>query len=235
MPVVSKSKASTSPAVHVAMAPSMAAGCDRTADAPMGGNPGRYPPDVDAATTVLSHVRPLPARGRAPGAGGRPGAARCTGHPRPAWPISHPARRGANRHNGDDQRPGDPGAAPRRHGHGACQSRNGGRVPRGRRPLRDDASGAPTPARCRPGRRRVRLRRRHIGGFSLTHLSGTGYPSYQDVPILPTVGAIGTAPDLSKWRSPGLPRLRRWKTCRPPQAQWKKAPLRRDRRPRQLP
>ena len=28
-----------------------------------------------------------------------------------------------------------------------------------------------------------------ISGFSLTHLSGTGCPSYQDVPILPTVGA----------------------------------------------
>ena len=34
-----------------------------------------------------------------------------------------------------------------------------------------------------------------IGGFSLTHLSGTGCPSYQDVPILPTVGAVGTAPE----------------------------------------
>ncbi len=32
-----------------------------------------------------------------------------------------------------------------------------------------------------------------INGFSLTHLSGTGCPSYQDVPILPTVGAIGGA------------------------------------------
>jgi predicted alpha-1,2-mannosidase len=29
-----------------------------------------------------------------------------------------------------------------------------------------------------------------ISGFSLTHLSGTGCPSYQDVPILPTVGAL---------------------------------------------
>jgi len=34
-----------------------------------------------------------------------------------------------------------------------------------------------------------------ISGFSLTHLSGTGCPSYQDIPILPTVGAIGTAPE----------------------------------------
>ena len=34
-----------------------------------------------------------------------------------------------------------------------------------------------------------------IGGFSLTHLSGTGCPSYQDVPILPTVGAVGSAPE----------------------------------------
>jgi len=34
-----------------------------------------------------------------------------------------------------------------------------------------------------------------IGGFSLTHLSGTGCPSYQDVPILPTVGAVGTSPE----------------------------------------
>ena len=34
-----------------------------------------------------------------------------------------------------------------------------------------------------------------IGGFSLTHLSGTGCPSYQDVPILPTVGAVGSGPE----------------------------------------
>jgi predicted alpha-1,2-mannosidase len=34
-----------------------------------------------------------------------------------------------------------------------------------------------------------------IAGFSLTHLSGTGCPSYQDVPILPTVGAVGTSPE----------------------------------------
>ncbi len=33
-----------------------------------------------------------------------------------------------------------------------------------------------------------------VNGFSLTHLSGTGCPSYQDVPILPTVGAVGPAP-----------------------------------------
>ncbi len=33
-----------------------------------------------------------------------------------------------------------------------------------------------------------------INGFSLTHLSGTGCPSYQDVPILPTVGTVGTTP-----------------------------------------
>jgi len=32
-----------------------------------------------------------------------------------------------------------------------------------------------------------------ISGFSLTHLSGTGCPSYQDIPILPTEGAV-TAP-----------------------------------------
>jgi len=31
-----------------------------------------------------------------------------------------------------------------------------------------------------------------INGFSLTHLSGTGCPSYQDVPILPTEGAVTT-------------------------------------------
>ena len=31
-----------------------------------------------------------------------------------------------------------------------------------------------------------------ISGFSLTHLSGTGCPSYQDVPILPTEGAISS-------------------------------------------
>ncbi len=34
----------------------------------------------------------------------------------------------------------------------------------------------------------------HIDGFSLTHLSGTGCPSYQDVPVLPTVGALGASP-----------------------------------------
>ena len=33
-----------------------------------------------------------------------------------------------------------------------------------------------------------------INGFSLTHLSGTGCPSYQDVPILPTEGPIGNSP-----------------------------------------
>ncbi len=32
-------------------------------------------------------------------------------------------------------------------------------------------------------------------GFSLTHLSGTGCPSYQDVPILPTLGPVGAAPE----------------------------------------
>ena len=31
-----------------------------------------------------------------------------------------------------------------------------------------------------------------INGFSLTHLSGTGCPSYQDVPILPVEGAVTT-------------------------------------------
>ena len=35
----------------------------------------------------------------------------------------------------------------------------------------------------------------HISGFSLTHLSGTGCAAYGDVPILPTVGAIGSAPE----------------------------------------
>jgi predicted alpha-1,2-mannosidase len=36
-----------------------------------------------------------------------------------------------------------------------------------------------------------------ISGFSLTHLSGTGCPSYGDVPILPTVGPIGNSPVTS--------------------------------------
>src|SRR6516165_8851918 len=36
-----------------------------------------------------------------------------------------------------------------------------------------------------------------INGFSLTHLSGTGCPSYQDVPILPTVGAIPATPAMA--------------------------------------
>ncbi len=34
----------------------------------------------------------------------------------------------------------------------------------------------------------------HISGFSLTHMSGTGCASYGDVPILPTVGALGSHP-----------------------------------------
>jgi predicted alpha-1,2-mannosidase len=33
-----------------------------------------------------------------------------------------------------------------------------------------------------------------INGFSLTHLSGVGCPAYGDVPILPTVGPVGTSP-----------------------------------------
>jgi predicted alpha-1,2-mannosidase len=33
-----------------------------------------------------------------------------------------------------------------------------------------------------------------LDGFSLTHLSGTGCPSYGDVPILPTVGPVGGDP-----------------------------------------
>ena len=37
----------------------------------------------------------------------------------------------------------------------------------------------------------------HISGFSLTHLSGTGCASYGDVPILPTVGPIGTDPEAT--------------------------------------
>jgi len=35
----------------------------------------------------------------------------------------------------------------------------------------------------------------HISGFSLTHMSGTGCASYGDVPILPTVGPIGSTPE----------------------------------------
>jgi predicted alpha-1,2-mannosidase len=34
-------------------------------------------------------------------------------------------------------------------------------------------------------------------GFSLTHLSGTGCPSYGDVPVLPTVGPIGPDPEAA--------------------------------------
>ena len=37
----------------------------------------------------------------------------------------------------------------------------------------------------------------HLNGFSLTHLSGTGCPSYQDVPILPTVGALPATPQAA--------------------------------------
>ena len=34
----------------------------------------------------------------------------------------------------------------------------------------------------------------HISGFSLTHLSGTGCAAYGDIPVLPTVGAVGSRP-----------------------------------------
>lgn len=34
----------------------------------------------------------------------------------------------------------------------------------------------------------------HISGFSVTHLSGTGCAAYGDIPVLPTVGAIGDNP-----------------------------------------
>jgi predicted alpha-1,2-mannosidase len=36
-----------------------------------------------------------------------------------------------------------------------------------------------------------------VTGFSLTHMSGPGCPIYGDVPILPTVGAVGSDPDLT--------------------------------------
>jgi predicted alpha-1,2-mannosidase len=36
-----------------------------------------------------------------------------------------------------------------------------------------------------------------ISGFSLTHMSGPGCPVYGDIPILPTVGAIGTNPEAA--------------------------------------
>jgi len=39
-----------------------------------------------------------------------------------------------------------------------------------------------------------------ISGFSLTHLSGDGCPVYGDVPILPTVGAIGPHPGAASAR-----------------------------------
>jgi predicted alpha-1,2-mannosidase len=38
---------------------------------------------------------------------------------------------------------------------------------------------------------------RAIDGFSLTHLSGTGCPSFQDVPVLPTVGGVGPDPETA--------------------------------------
>ena len=45
-----------------------------------------------------------------------------------------------------------------------------------------------------PARWRLLVPRRAISGFSLTHLSGPGCPIYGDVPILPTVGAVGAHP-----------------------------------------
>ena len=37
-----------------------------------------------------------------------------------------------------------------------------------------------------------------VSGFSLTHMSGPGCPVYGDIPILPTVGAIGTDPAATR-------------------------------------
>ena len=39
-----------------------------------------------------------------------------------------------------------------------------------------------------------------ISGFSLTHMSGTGCASYGDIPVLPTVGEIGDAPENASAR-----------------------------------
>jgi predicted alpha-1,2-mannosidase len=39
-----------------------------------------------------------------------------------------------------------------------------------------------------------------VSGFSLTHMSGPGCPVYGDVPILPTVGAIGSDPGAASAR-----------------------------------
>ncbi len=58
-------------------------------------------------------------------------------------------------------------------------------------------SGAPT--RLRTGRRvgATPTKDSAITGFSLTHMSGPGCAVYGDIPILPTVGAIGTDPAAS--------------------------------------
>jgi predicted alpha-1,2-mannosidase len=37
----------------------------------------------------------------------------------------------------------------------------------------------------------------HISGFSLTHLSGDGCPAYGDIPVLPTVGTVGSQPEAT--------------------------------------
>jgi len=42
----------------------------------------------------------------------------------------------------------------------------------------------------------------HIYGFSLTHMSGTGCASYGDIPVLPTVGPIGSNPRMPATPSP---------------------------------
>ena len=39
-----------------------------------------------------------------------------------------------------------------------------------------------------------------IRGFSLTHLSGAGCSTYQDVPFMPYVGAIATSPATNPFR-----------------------------------
>ena len=180
------------------MAPSMAAGCDRTADTASAGS--RRPIHATSTGYYGPHpcsAAPGPGRGALMTAAAALALLGCArSRSVPLGPTRHRGGRAQPGHGGD-QRPGGAGPSPRRHRHRTGQSRNRGRVPRGRRPLRDDPVEPRHQPRRRPGRRRLRLRRQPISGFSLTHLSGTGCPSYQDVPILPTVGAIGTAPETT--------------------------------------
>ena len=114
--------------------------------------------------------------------------------PPPSVPSAGHSNHGRHR----PRRPGGPRPPPRRHRHRARQPRHRRRVSRRRPPfgmIQWSPDTAPDAVQSGGG---YAYADSQINGFSLTHLSGTGCPSYQDVPILPTVGALPATPQTSR-------------------------------------